>query len=86
MQERELAKKQAAEPKITRVILELDNGTLRYIEGRVAQTYLDHLNSVLGFMQVTRSDMLLDDFLKVEWKEIDISEATKLFQQPNNLR
>lgn len=84
MQERELAKKQEAEPKITRVIFELDNGRLRYIEGRVAQRYLDHLNSVLGFMQVTRSYMLPDDFLKVEWKEIDISEATKLFQQPNN--
>lgn len=77
-----MRKKSARKPEaqVIKVILVLDNDNIRYLNGKDAQKYIADLDGVLGFMQATRSYMLPENFLKVRWKEIKKSKASKLLK------
>ena len=73
--------KTRSQQSIKRLIIEEDNGRVRYLEGKTAQKYVKQIDDALGFMQITRGYMLPEDFLQSPWREIDVRKASKLFQQ-----
>ena len=72
---------QEPQPTVSRFILELNNGKVRYLEGEDAQRHMEQINYVLKFMQEARRNMFPKDFLDKDWKEVDVADAGKIFQQ-----
>ncbi len=57
----------AALGKTLKLTFEYEHGML-YLDGADLEKYLSQINSVIGFMHVTRPSQLPQDFLDVEWK------------------
>lgn len=69
------------QPSVIRLIIEQDNGKVQYLEGEAAQKYVKQIDDALVFKQATRRYLLPEDFLQSSWQEINVREASKLFQK-----
>lgn len=66
-----------SEPTLRRILVELDNGTVRYLEGDDARKHDEAMRAILNRAQVTRGAELPD----VNWKEINVREVGSLFSE-----
>jgi|GEM_PF-5999523 len=83
LEQEPIQKEQEQKPKPIRLLIEHDDGKIRYLEGNDLEKWLEDVNYVLGFMQATRRQLLPQNFMQVKWKEIHRKDIDKIFKTSN---
>lgn len=65
-----------------RIIMEMSDGSIKFLAGDQLKKWVEDVNTALTFMQLTRRSMLTPDFMQVSWTVVNRSEASVLFETP----